>query len=270
MAVLEKPLQIVNGGFAVLSPDADKLAFTPVDREFRTWKRYKGGRATDIWVYDLVNNTSEQITTFAGSDQWPVWWKDDIYFTSDRDLRLNIYRYNTQTRETTQLTSHREFDVMWPSGRNGKIVYENGGYLYVLDLATATTGKITVSLRYDNPFLATYFKNVKDDVHSFAISPNGKRALFDARGDIYSVPAENGMTVNLTETPRAFAKYIRPGRPMADTSRTTPTLPASTNFIFSKTKKTHSPGSSLSTLRPGNMSLNGRPTAATWLIVIAP
>jgi tricorn protease len=125
----ERPLPIVNGGFAVLSPDAKKLAFTPVDREFRTWKRYKGGRATELWTYDLENNTAVQITSFAGSDQWPTWWGSDIIFASDRDLRLNLYRYNTTTKQTTQLTFHKDFDVMWPSGENGQVVYENGGYL---------------------------------------------------------------------------------------------------------------------------------------------
>ena len=197
---LETPLQIVNGGFASLSPDANKICFTPVDREFRTWKRYKGGRATDLWIYDLENNTSEQITDFVGSDQWPVWFGDNIYFASDRDLRLNIYRYNTLTKETTQLTFHTEFDVMWPSGSNGKMVYENGGHLYVLDLNSGLSEKISVSLKFDNPYLASYFKNVKDDIHSFSVSPTGKRALFDARGDIFSVPAEHGSIENLTET----------------------------------------------------------------------
>ncbi|MDP2423104.1 MAG: acetyl-CoA synthetase, partial [Bacteroidales bacterium] len=103
---LEKPLPIVNGGFAVLSPDATQVCFTPVDREFRTWKRYKGGRATELWTYDLKNNTAEQITSFVGSDQWPTWWGDNIFFASDRDLRLNIYRFNTQSKETVQLTFH--------------------------------------------------------------------------------------------------------------------------------------------------------------------
>ena len=197
---LEKPLQIVNGGFAALSPDGLNICFTPVDREFRTWKRYKGGRATDLWIYDLKNNTSEQITTFAGSDQWPVWHGDNIYFASDRDLRLNMYQYNTLTKETRQLTFHQDFDVMWPSGSNGKIVYENGGFLYILDLESEESQKIKVSLKFDNPNLLTYFKNVKDDIHSFSISPTGKRALFDARGDIFSVPAENGLIENLTQT----------------------------------------------------------------------
>lgn len=197
---LEKPLQIVNGGFAALSPDGKKLVFTPVDREFRTWKRYKGGRATDLWTYDLEKNTAEQITDFVGSDQWPTWWGNDIIFASDRDLRLNLYRYNTLNKEITQLTFHKDFDVMWPSGENGQVVYENGGYLYKMDVGSGTTQKLTINLNFDNPNLVPYFRNVKDDIHSFAISPTGKRALIDARGNIFSVPAENGVIENLTRT----------------------------------------------------------------------
>lgn len=196
----EEPLPIVNGGFAALSPDGKQICFTPVDREFRTWKRYKGGRATELWTYDLKNNTSEQITHWAGTDQWPSWQGNHIFYASDRDLRLNIWRYNTQTKENVQVTHHEDFDVMYPSGRNGKIVYENGGYLYVLNTASGTTEKINVSINYDNPNLLPYFKNVKGFISSYSISPSGKRVLFDARGDIFSVPVENGEIENLTNS----------------------------------------------------------------------
>ncbi|WP_047449482.1 S41 family peptidase [Alistipes sp. ZOR0009] len=204
---LEKPLPIVNGGFAALSPDGQQVCFTPVDREFRTWKRYKGGRATELWNYNLANNTSEQLTHFAGSDQWPIWMGSDIFFASDRDLRLNIYRYNTQTKKEEQLTFHKDFDVMWPSGKNGWIVYENGGRLFKLNTSTGKEEKLTVNISFDNPNLLPYYKNVKDDIHSYAISPSGKRALFDARGDIFSVPAENGIVENLTQTRDAREIY---------------------------------------------------------------
>ncbi|MFW5755815.1 MAG: S41 family peptidase [Tangfeifania sp.] len=197
---MEKPLPIVNGGFAAFSPDASKLCFTPVDREFRTWKRYKGGRATELWIYDLENNISEKMTDFAGSDQWPVWDGENIFFASDRDLKLNIYRYNTQTKETEQITDFFAFDVMWPSGQNGQLVFENGGFLYKTNLETGETVKITVNINFDNENRVPYFKNVKDNIHSYDISPTGKRALFDARGDIYSVPAESGITENLTKS----------------------------------------------------------------------
>ncbi|MEA4918533.1 S41 family peptidase [Proteiniphilum sp.] len=196
----EEPLPIVNGGFATFSPDGKQLCFTPVDREFRTWKRYKGGRATELWTYDLANNRSKQITQWAGSDQWPVWHGNHIFYASDRDSRLNIWRYDISTGENEQITRHGDFDVMWPSGRNGKLVYENGGYLYLLDLASGDSHKITVAIHYDNPNLQPYFRNVKNYISSFSLSPSGKRALFEARGDIYSVPVEKGEIQNLTNT----------------------------------------------------------------------
>jgi len=196
----EKPLQIVNGGFGVLSPDGSRMVFTPVDREFRNWKRYKGGRATDLWIYDLKANTSEQITNFEGTDQLPVWSGENIFFASDRDLKLNIWQYNTATKETKQITRHNEFDVMWPSGNGDLLVYENGGYIYKLSLPSGEPEKVKVSISFDNPNLIPYYKLVKDNIHSGAVSPTGKRALFDARGDIFSVPAEKGITENLTAT----------------------------------------------------------------------
>ncbi|MDP2114623.1 MAG: PDZ domain-containing protein, partial [Bacteroidota bacterium] len=206
---LEKPLSIVNGGFAALSPDDKKICFTPIDREFRTWKRYKGGRASDLWIYDLENNTSEQITDFTGTDQLPTWFGDNIYFASDRDLKLNIYEFNTKTKATKQLTSHADFDCMWPSGENGQMVYENGGYLYKLNLQTGKEEKVNVSIHFDNPNILPYYKNVKDFVQAYEVSPTGKRALISARGDIFSVPAENGSTYNLTNTQGVREVYPR-------------------------------------------------------------
>lgn len=206
---LEKPLPIVNGGFAALSPNDKKICFTPVDREFRTWKRYKGGRASDLWIYDLEQNTSEQITDFNGTDQIPTWFGDNVYFASDRDLKLNIYQYNTKTKALKQLTTHADFDCMWPSGENGQMVYENGGYLYKLNLETGKEEKVTVSIHFDNPNIVPYYKNVREFVQSYEVSPSGKRALISARGDIFSVPAENGPRYNLTGTQGVREIYPR-------------------------------------------------------------
>ncbi len=197
---LEKPLSIVNGGFAALSPDDKMICFTPIDREFRTWKRYKGGRASDLWIYDLEKNTSEQITDFTGTDQLPTWFGENIYFASDRDLKLNIYQYNIKTKVLEQMTTHSDFDCMWPSGENGQMVYENGGFLYKLNLLTGKEEKVNISIHFDNPNIVPYYKNVKDFVQAYEVSPTAKRALISARGDIFSVPAENGPTYNLTNT----------------------------------------------------------------------
>ncbi len=196
----EKELPIIDGGIGVLSPDDKKLCFTPVSREFRSWKRYKGGRASDLWIFDLENTTAEKITDFVGTDQIPTWFGDNIFYASDQDLTLNIYSYNVSTKETKQLTEFTDFDVMWPSGSNGQLVFEKGGFLYKMDLESGETTKISINIHFDNPNTLAYFKEVKKDINTYNISPTGKRALFDARGDIFTVPAKDGITENLTQT----------------------------------------------------------------------
>lgn len=199
---LETPLQIPEGGFGSFSPDTKKIVYTPICREFRTWKRYKGGRAQDVWIYDLEKDTSERITKFTGTDQHPRWYKDKIFFVSDRDLKLNFWVYDLKSKTFTQVTKHKEFDVLWPSGEKRLVVYENGGYIYKLDLDTKETKKVTVNLNFDNPNILPTFTDVSRFVSRFGakISPTGKRAVFDARGDIFTVPAKEGITYNLTRT----------------------------------------------------------------------
>ena len=197
---LEEPLAIPEGGFGVLSPDGNSMCYTPISREFRTWKRYKGGRAADLWIYDLKKNHSRQITDFEGTDQIPVWHGNKIYFASDRTQTLNIHSYDLESGSIEQITHHKNFDVMWPSGSDGKLVYEHGGYIHKLDLPSGQSEKITVNIRFDNPNILPYHEKVKEDIHSYNLSPKGNRAVFDARGDIFSVPKENGNIRNLTHT----------------------------------------------------------------------
>ncbi len=204
---LEEALPIPHGGFGVLSPEGDQMAFAYVDREFRTWKRYKGGRASNLWIYDLTENTSREVTDFKGTDHIPVWHGDHIYFASDRDKWLNIHRYDVQTEGVEQITFHDDFDVMWPSGTGGQLVYESGGYIYRIDLETEEPERLQINIRYDFANTLPYRKNVKDNIHSTAISPTGSRVLFDARGDIFSVPAGKGTTHNLTQTQGVRATY---------------------------------------------------------------
>lgn len=204
---LESPLQIPEGGFGSLSPDGKKVVYTPIYREFRTWKRYKGGRAQDVWIYDLEKDTSKRITKFTGTDHHPLWYKDKIYFLSDRELpdntiRLNFWSYDIKSEAFAPVTKHRDYDVLWPSGHNGLVAYEHGGHIYKLNLDSGKTEKVTVNLNFDNPNTLPYFTNVSRFVSRFGakISPSGKRALFDARGDIFTVPAKEGITYNLTRT----------------------------------------------------------------------
>ena len=199
---MERPLQVPESGTGTLSPDGTKLVYTPVMREFRTWKRHKGGRAQDVWIYDLKNDTAERLTDFVGTDSMPVWIGNTIYFTSDRGgWQLNLFAYDLGTRQVRQVTSHDQFDVLWPSGDDRRIVYEQAGYLHVFDTSSGQTRQVPVQVRGDFPATLPYFKNVTADAQSMAISPTGKRAVLGARGEIFTVPAQKGEIRNLTSTP---------------------------------------------------------------------
>ena len=199
---LEKPLQIPEGGSGRLSPDNGSICYTPIEREFRTWKRTKGGRAQDVWTYDLKNNASKRLTDFTGTDQHPLWYKDKIYFVSDRSLTLNFYSYDLKSGKIGQVTDFKDYDVLWPSGRFGLVAFEKGGHINLLDLNSGAVRQLAVDLDFDNPNTLPYFKNVSSFITRFgyAISPSGKRVAFDGRGDIFTVPAENGRTDNLTRS----------------------------------------------------------------------
>jgi tricorn protease len=197
---LETALQIPEAGGGTFSPTGNEIVYTPISREFRTWKRYKGGRQQDIWIYDLKNDTSKRLTNFEGSDLHPIWHKDKIFFVSDRDLVQNIYTHDLKTGQVTKVTDHREYDVLWPSGEGGLVAYENAGNIWKLDLDTGKTEKVAVDIRFDNPNTIPYFKNVADTIGGLDISPKGKRAVFEARGDIFTVPAAEGITYNLTNS----------------------------------------------------------------------
>ncbi len=197
---LETPLQIPEGSGATLSPDGKSLAYTPITREFRTWKRHRGGRAQDVWTYDLEKDTAKRITDYDGTDQHPIWYKDKIYFVSDRDLTLNFYSYDLKSGAVAKITNYADYDVLWPSGKEGVVAYENGGFLYKLDLESGRTENVHVSIHFDNPNILPRFVDAKEAIGGFDISPTGKRAVFDGRGDIFTVPAQDGLTYDLTDS----------------------------------------------------------------------
>ena len=197
----ETPMEIPEGGGGMFSPDGRKIVYTPIDREFRTWKRYRGGRAQDVWIYDLENSSSEQLTDNPATDQQPVWVGDDIFFTSDRDYTLNLYRYTPEGSEA--VTSHEDFDVLWASAGPSAVVYENGGWLYRFDPASGESRKLSISVGGDRPATLPKIVEGASFIEAGDLSPAGNRVLVTARGEIFSVPAKNGPVRNLTRTPES-------------------------------------------------------------------
>lgn len=198
----ETPLAIPEGGGGMFSPDGKRIVFTPMDREFRTWKRHRGGRAQDVWTYDLTENVSRQLTDAAATDNQPVWVGDAIYFTSDREFTLNLYRWSPDS-DPIRVTGHDEYDVLWPSAGPEAIVYENGGWIYRFDPEAGVAEKLDLQVAGDRPGRMPRVVEGSEFIQAADLSPDGKRAAFSARGDLFTVPAENGPIRNLTQTPEA-------------------------------------------------------------------
>ncbi len=202
---IPEQIPVPRGGWISYSPDGKKFAYNRVFREFRTWKRYRGGQADDISVYDMTTKKSENITNNPAQDVFPMWTGNKIYFVSDRDgrdnnRRMNLYSYDLSTKQTAQHTFFKDFDVKYPSLGNNAIVFENGGYLYRFDLASEKESKIPVRIKDDFESGRGGIIDVSKKITNYEISPDGNRALFGARGEIFTVPAKNGNTRNLTNT----------------------------------------------------------------------
>ncbi|MDR0825140.1 MAG: PDZ domain-containing protein [Prevotella sp.] len=199
-------IPLPEGGFCSYSPDGKKLAYNRVMREFRTWKYYKGGMADDIWIYDPATKSVENITNNDAQDIMPMWIGDNIYFISDRDRIMNIFVYNTKTKQTAKVTNFTEYDVKFPSHHGNVIVFENGGYLYKLDVASGKPVKINVSLASDNIYARSEVKDGGKYITAASISPDGERLVVTARGEVFNIPADKGVTKNITRSPGAHER----------------------------------------------------------------
>lgn len=200
---MERPLGPPETGGGMLSGDGNIYVYTPIDREFRTWKRHRGGRAQDVWTYDLANDTSQQLTDFVGTDHQPLWVDGRIYFVSDRDFTLNLFVMDMDGSNVRKVTEFDEFDVLWPSSDRKRIVFENGGYAWLHEPASGETRRIPIEIRGDRPHALPSFKNVTRQIESFGIAPQGERAVLGARGEIFTVPAKHGEIRNISRTPEA-------------------------------------------------------------------
>ena len=200
-------LPVPYGADGAISPDGQWLAYTPHSRDFRTWKRYRGGMATDIWLFHLTNHTSRKITDWEGTDTLPMWHGQTVYYLSDAGPahRLNVWSFNTQTDQRKQITHFKDYDVKWPSigpgpSGQGEIVFQVAVDLYLLDLGTGKSRTVDVHIPGDRPKIRPKTIDESKFVFDSNISSTGKRAVIEARCDIWTVPAKKGASRNLTRT----------------------------------------------------------------------
>ncbi|HYC77158.1 MAG TPA: peptidase S41, partial [Planctomycetota bacterium] len=201
---LPTPLPMPVSGGGDLSPDGTKAVYSPLTRDFRTWKRYEGGWAQDLYVFDFATATLTPVSPSKRTERDPMWIGDAIWFASDRDGVLNLFRFDVATGETRQVTRETTWDVRWPSrGEDGDIVYERDGELVLFDTKTETGRKLDIRVPTDALAARASHGPVSALLEEFDLSPAGERALIVARGDVFTVPIEKGGPRHLTRSSNA-------------------------------------------------------------------
>ena len=206
---LSVKLPMAYGEFGSLNRSADKIAFIDRSRAFRTWKRYRGGTAADIWIFDLKTLDSKNITNNDANDELPMWSGDKIYYLSDAgpNQRFNIWVYDTKAETNRQVTSYVDEDVYWPSLGPDEIVYGAGGKLFLLSLDDESIKEVKIDVITDLMAVKPRLESVEDYVQNVTVSPDGNRALVEARGDVFSLPAKKGYVQNMTRTSGVAERY---------------------------------------------------------------
>ncbi|HEX6650206.1 MAG TPA: hypothetical protein VF075_11715, partial [Pyrinomonadaceae bacterium] len=197
-----------TAGSGDLSPSNDEIVYSPQSRDFRSEKRYGGGQANQLYIFNLSTNAAKRITEGPRATRDAMWIGDTIFFNSDRDGHFNLYAYNIPSGRTTQVTTSKSWDVRWPSSDNEtQIVYEMDGELQVLDARTKKSTHISINVPDEGNWSRPNRVAAGNLIESVGLSPKGERAVFAARGDIFSAPIEKGPTRNLTDSSGAHDKW---------------------------------------------------------------
>ena len=203
-------LPLAYAEYGSYSPDGKQMALTFRSQIGRNWKRYRGGWKANIYIFDFKTLTSTDISAKeVAGDEYPMWRGNLIYFISDRgqDQRQNLWSYNVSTHEFEELTHFTEYDIHYPSLGPDDIVFENGGLLYLFGTDSKQLKEVKVRVETDESFLKPKWVSADKNTEHYDISPDGNRALIEARGDIFSLPAENGYVKDLTQTSGIAERY---------------------------------------------------------------
>jgi len=199
------PLPMAERGS--FSPDGNRLAYAPIEEAFATWKRYRGGRTGPVWLVDLKSLDVEQIPHENATDTYPVWLGNKVFFLSDRARTLNVFEYDPATKAVRQLTQHTDYDVKALNGFGSELIYEQAGKLHLLNTANGQTTALKISISPEVLALRPQYRNVAKMIRTGVSSPTGVRAAFEARGDIFTVPAKKGDARNLARTDGVHERY---------------------------------------------------------------
>jgi len=194
------PLPDVSAGS--YSSDATHFAYVPNNQWEPFWQGYRGGQTTPIWIANLANSSVVAIPRSNSNDRFPMWVGESIYFVSDRGGSYALYAYDTRSHTVRQVVANRHgFDIISASANDGEIVYSQFDSIHLYDPRSGTQREIPIAIRADMPQVRPHWEAAGAQIQNAGISPSGVRAVFEAHGDIFTVPAEHGSTRNLTQTP---------------------------------------------------------------------
>ena len=185
------------------SPNGKSFAYQQNSRWDQEWRNYRGGQNKPIWILDLSSHALKKIPMQNSHDMQPLWMGNKIYFLSDRDYAMNVYSYDTQNEKVEQLTTFGEYDIKTLSGSNGTLIFEYGGDLYTYDIASKTQKKLKIEVKGDFAWKEPKWIPAGPLLANASLSPSGQRALFEARGEIITVPLKKGDARNITNSPSA-------------------------------------------------------------------
>ncbi|WGH75721.1 PDZ domain-containing protein [Tenacibaculum tangerinum] len=206
---LPKAVKVPRAAYGEFSENGNYIAYTPITSWDAEWRNYRGGQAMPIWILNMQN---QQLIKTPQKDKErhldPVWYNGVVYYISERDYTSNIWSYNLTTKQEKQLTFHKRFDVKSLDANSNGIIYEQGGYIHFLNPETSSTKQIPITVHGDLNYARTRWMNVKGrNLTNPNISPKGKRAIFEYRGEIFTVPKENGTWRNVTNSSGVADRY---------------------------------------------------------------
>jgi tricorn protease len=182
------------------SPDGKQIVIDRIQRWDVEWRHYRGGQNTPLMILNLIDQTEKLLPNESTIDIQPLWLGNTIYFLSDRDRTSNIWSYTPGSGELKQVTTFTGSDIKWLSGFGNKLAFERDGYLHLLDLSSNDPRQLAITIIADFPWAETKWEDVTKSIGSVSLSPTGKRVIMEARGDIFTIPAENGDARNITNT----------------------------------------------------------------------
>jgi tricorn protease len=203
---LEEELPLPMGFEAAYSSDGAQLAYVPIGRAFYAWKRYRGGMTTPIWIANMSNSHVEKVPRTNSNDYSPMWADGKLWFLSDRNGPVTLFSYDPKTKKAAQAIPNTGLDLKSASAGPGAIVYEQFGSIHLYDLKSGKTKPVPITVAGDLPELRERFVRVGSRLTNAHLSPSAARALFETRGEIFTVPAEKGDARNITNTSAAMER----------------------------------------------------------------